>query len=112
MTKPENAISLYLNKYDIKYIFQWDKHTCESPIGNPLIFDFYLPDYNMIIEYDGQHHFFSIKKSDIKKKIYYDQIKDKWAKDNNITLLRINYMMAENIPEIVHCIVKLKKTKE
>ena len=64
----------------------------------PAKFDFYLPQYNVLIEYDGKQHFeensessgwFTIDryKNLHKKDIY----KNQWCKDNNIILIRIPY---------------------
>lgn len=61
-------------------------------------FDFYLPDYNTLIEYDGEQHFKeniqssgwnSKKNYDIIK--YRDNYKNQWCKENNILLIRIPY---------------------
>ena len=62
-------------------------------------FDFFLPDYNLIIEYDGEQHF-SGWGGDPKKLKYtqeHDQYKEQWCKINNITLIRIPYTEYENI---------------
>ena len=62
---------------------------------NKLRFDFYLPNENMCIEYDGKQHFESIEwfggqiaLLESKKR---DDIKNKYCKDNNINLIRISY---------------------
>jgi len=60
-----------------------------------LYFDFYLPDYNICIEYDGEQHFRSIeywggdKQFEIIK--LRDNLKSEYCKDNNINLLRLNF---------------------
>jgi hypothetical protein len=62
---------------------------------NVLPFDFYLPKYNICIEYDGEQHFEpleffgGIKAFDELKKR--DEIKTKFCRDNNIKLIRISY---------------------
>lgn len=40
------------------YIIQYN----ECRLIYPLVFDFYLPDYNICIEYDGIQHFKPIEK--------------------------------------------------
>lgn len=79
-------------------------------------FDFYLPDYNTLIEYDGSQHYHTgtgifdspEKIQQIQKR---DQIKNKFAQDNNITLIRIPYTHFDKIniedllPETSHFIV-------
>lgn len=52
-------ISSILDSLEIVYEKEKKFDTCLSPKGNPLRFDFYLPDYNCLIEYDGQQHFSS-----------------------------------------------------
>jgi very-short-patch-repair endonuclease len=70
-----------------------------------LTFDFYFPDYNLCIEYDGkQHHqpipFFGGEEHyQYRKKL--DLIKTKYCEENNIDLLRIPYWEKENIEQIL-----------
>jgi len=105
-SKGEIKILLYLKTMDINFIEQFKFKNCKNK--NQLPFDFYLPGYNLCIEYDGlQHyepvHFFGGYKSfEIIKK--HDQIKNNFCKTNNIKLIRIKYN--ENIIE------KLKKELE
>jgi len=61
----------------------------------PLRFDFWLPEYNICIEYDGVQHFKPVNHFGgnnslelYKKK---DKIKDDWCDDMNIKLIRIKY---------------------
>lgn len=68
---------------------------CKDKIA--LRFDFYLPNYNCVIEYDGEHHFLDnrySKNSDslevVKKR---DKIKDDFCRDNGINMIRIPYYM-------------------
>jgi len=65
-----------------------------------LRYDFYLPDHNICIEYDGIQHFKSMENwggdatfNDRKIK---DAIKTKYCADNNIPLIRIRY----DVPDI------------
>ena len=60
-----------------------------------LFFDFYLPEYNICIEYDGEQHFKSVEyfggeKTFEENKIR-DNIKNEYCKNNNIHLIRISY---------------------
>lgn len=65
-----------------------------------LRFDFYLPDYNCCIEYDGIQHFevtgwnTEEKKKDTEKK---DNIKNTYCENNNISLIRISYKNKDKI---------------
>lgn len=72
-----------------------------------LPFDFYLYDKNIIIEYDGLHHFEPVKGwgGEEKFKITQenDEIKNTYCKNNNITLIRIPYTCTkEEIIQIIN----------
>lgn len=80
--------------------------------------DFYLPEYNVAIEYDGSHHHTSKSKyhngcvkSFIKQK-YLDNIKDKYCKDNNITLIRLNSNHHNRIATIINECIKENNIKK
>ena len=68
----------------------------------PAYFDFYLTDYNVLIEYDGIQHFEARESSwntteNLLKTQKRDQIKNEWCKNNNIPLIRIPYTHLKNI---------------
>jgi very-short-patch-repair endonuclease len=75
-----------------------------------LKFDFYLPNYNLCIEYDGRQHFEPIdffggeKNFEIIKKR--DKIKNEYCLNNNIHLIRIPYNEYKNINSILHNEIK------
>ena len=70
-----------------------------------MLFDFYLPNFNLCIEYDGLQHFKSVKYwggiEGFKKLKKHDKIKNKFCKSNNIKLLRIKYTKFNKIEEIL-----------
>ena len=85
---------------------------------NHLKFDFYLSELNLLIEYDGEGHYKLIFGSTIEEKqknLEYcqknDQIKNEWAKTNNIPLLRIPYWDFDRIEELVEAFI-IEHTKE
>lgn len=93
-----------LRDYKVQYIPQYKFLDCKDQ--RPLPFDFYLPEYNTCIEYDGGQHFFPVNFSgeeaeyaeqQFKTIQYHDQIKNQYCADNGITLLRIPYF--KNIEE-------------
>jgi hypothetical protein len=100
-----NAISSYerktielLDKLNIKYKKEYQIDNPLHRNGNhKLRYDFYLKDYNAMIEVDGHFHFkktFSKYRNGeeiFKKRQLYDQIKNQYCIDNNIPLLRIPY---------------------
>ena len=87
-----------LETYNIKYEMEKKFDSCISPKGNCLPFDFYLPEYNRLIEYDGQQHFhiaFGQDEEKLKTQQKYDIIKNDWCKKHNIKLIRIPYYQKE-----------------
>ena len=104
MSAGERQIQDYLNKNNISFLLQYRFNDCRNPKTNKkLPFDFYLNDYNILIEYDGEFHFYEIKKFctklvDIK---YRDNIKTKYALDNNIKLIRIPFYHKSRIIDIL-----------
>lgn len=98
MSKSEKIIAEFLTQHSIKFIQEYTFIDCRDK--NPLPFDFFLPDYNTIIEYDGIQHFqpinFSKKSTYNSSEIleytkFHDKLKNEYCKNNNITLYRISY---------------------
>ena len=91
-TKPELELKKILEKYSIKYKSQF---YLMYKKGFKKIYDFCLPEYNILIEVDGYYwHSKNIRDEDIKnerlKKVREnDKIKDKLALENNYNLIRI-----------------------
>ena len=71
-----------------------------------LPYDFYLPDYNILIEFQGEQHERPIKYFGGEKKFkvqkIHDQLKRDYAIKNNITLLEIWYWDIKNITDILN----------
>ena len=99
----EYAISLILDKLRIDGIFQHTFPNCKDVQVLP--FDFYLPQYNLIIEYDGKQHFEIVPQFDGEegfiKRIIHDAIKNQYCEDNNINILRIPFWEFDNIEELI-----------
>ena len=55
VSKGEIHIRKFLIKYNIEFEYQKSFKYCRRIL--PLRFDFYLPDYQLLIEYDGRQHF-------------------------------------------------------
>ena len=67
-----------------------------------LEFDFYLPENNTLVEYDGEYHFKQQKNVSLEEYIngvFNDREKNQYAKAKNIKLIRIGYLDKENIEE-------------
>ena len=64
-----------------------------------------MPDYNIVIEYQGKGHYFVIDywggEEGFKSRQKCDAIKKEYCKANNITLLEIKYTNFDKIEEIL-----------
>lgn len=102
-SKGEGLIKQYLDSHSIPYIMGYKYIDCKDK--RPLPFDFYLPTYNMCIEYDGEQHFKSSslwdRNGDLNLRKLHDSIKNKYCKEHNIKLLRISYNQIDEIDEIL-----------
>lgn len=100
----EKIIINLLDSYNVKHEFQKRLKGCKDKRILP--FDFYLNDYNVLIEYDGEHHYKKIPRGnstveeqelillDVKNK---DRIKTEYCINNNIPLIRIPYWERNNM---------------
>lgn len=106
-SRNENKIKKFLDINTINYVQQKTFSGCVDK--RPLPFDFYLPDYNLVIEYDGEGHyterFYDGRSSNTKEALMYtqrhDEIKTQYCKNNNINLLRIPYWKKDDIEKIL-----------
>lgn len=89
----ERSIRQLLQSNNVLYEYQKVFSDCRDV--QPLPFDFYLPDYNVCIEYDGRQHYEPIERFGGQNGFEYiknhDEIKTNFCKNNNIPLLRIPY---------------------
>ena len=92
-SKGELIVKELLETKNVKFKQQKRFKDCKDI--RPLPFDFYLIDYNICIEYDGEQHFKPIKifkgNKGFKECQKRDKIKTEYCKNNNIPLLRISY---------------------
>lgn len=92
-SKGEKAIANWLNNKNILYDSQYTFNDCKDK--NMLPFDFYLPDYNLCVEYQGKQHYEPVgyfggeEKFCIQQR--HDQIKRDYCANNNILLFEIPY---------------------
>ncbi len=117
-SKAEKIIERFLieNKifFNSQYYFlgYYEKMGCRS------FFDFYLPNYNLCIEYDGEQHFmpkdFSHGKltideinEEFNKIKQRDLLKNKYCKDEGIKLFRINYKQRKYIVDLLKAILNI-----
>ena len=92
-SRGELKIASLLTKYDFKYERQ--KRFVGCDYARPLMFDFYLPDHNLCIEYDGVQHFKPVDyfggEETFKIQQEKDRIKSEYCTKNGINLFRIPY---------------------
>ena len=101
-SKGESNIFKILDDSKHNFFTQHKFKDCKNK--TQLKFDFYLPELNICIEFDGIQHFeprekFGGKNSFLKVKEN-DNIKNRYCLDNNIPLLRIKYT-DKNLDEIL-----------
>ncbi len=102
-----------LNLNNIPYFEEYRFDDCRNKY--PLPFDFYLHTKNILIEFDGKHHFEPIYKSKndtaeiITQRFAQTQINDtiktQYAVKHNITLIRIPYFESHNINNIINDLI-------
>jgi hypothetical protein len=108
--KGETDIKLILSKNNIKFIPQYQYEDCTSfkkssknKICKLLSFDFYLPKFKTLIEFDGFYHFNEHPKNNDNDKFMSDVLNDRekniYTKLNDIKLIRISYLDGNNIGE-------------
>lgn len=99
----ERRIADILSKFNIKFIPQYNFVDCVYK--NKLFFDFYLPEYNICIEYNGVQHYESVEYFGGEEKFNIqqerDDIKREYCKENNIKLIEIPYWEFKNIKNII-----------
>jgi hypothetical protein len=96
----EMLIRNVLDTKNITYVQEKRFDDCRDK--KPLPFDFYIPEYNLIVEFDGQHHYYPVRGEDHHHMtVRHDKIKNDYCKANGIELLRIPYWDRSNIAEII-----------
>lgn len=104
LTRGEAAIKSCLEKLNISFIYQY--RFPDLRIKFPLVFDFYLPKHNTLIEFDGPQHFKNLPEyfhndNSFDYQKLRDKMKNDYAQGKNIKLLRIPYWEGANISSII-----------
>jgi very-short-patch-repair endonuclease len=107
LSKGEIVIRHFLEKNKIKFKTQKRFKDCKNTYTLP--FDFYLPEYNLLIEFDGKQHFqptdFTSKmpQEQLQKNFRItqqnDKIKNNYCKKKHIKLIRISYKLLRHKSE-------------
>lgn len=106
MTKGERKVSDYLLSRNIAYTYEKEFDGLIGVGDGNLSYDFYLPSYNLLIEYQGQFHDPNWKSTyktedEIKRQLEHDRRKREYAASHSIDLLEIWYWDYDNVESIL-----------
>jgi hypothetical protein len=111
----EKAVAKHLDFLKIKYEVGYRIKECK--LIKCLPFDFYLPDFNILIEYHGRQHYepsaFGSKQENAAELMFEagqkrDEAKEKYCRDNKIPLLIIPFWEFNIIPNVIDNFLKSK----
>ena len=109
-SRGERIIRDYIIKNNIQFEPQKTFSELKGIGGRTLSYDFYLPSYNLLIEYQGEYHYMPVYyKNETKeycdnkfaKQQEHDKRKREYAQSHNITLLEIPYWDYDNVESIL-----------
>ena len=90
----------YLDLNSINYVTEKTFSSCKYK--RKLKFDFFLKDFNLLLEFDGDFHFKNpYDEETLKLARKRDAIKNKWVKKEKISILRIDETNKKNIDRIL-----------
>lgn len=101
----EKILNILLNEYPQKVLTEYSFDDLISPTTNTVLrFDFYIKSLNILIEYDGEQHFYysngnktwNTKEKYERTKIH-DTLKNNYCINHNIPLYRIPYTDIDTI---------------
>lgn len=110
----EKKIFNYLTKNNVLFIHQKTFGGLLGLYGGLLPYDFYLPNQNLLIEYQGQFHDGTVSgdlqsEKEYKLRQEYDKRKREYARKRNIRLLEIWYYDFDNILKIIQDNIDMRK---
>lgn len=111
-SRGEDRIKSFLESHNIQFKRNYEFEDCKRV--KRLRFDFYLPEMNMCIEYDGEHHFeeneyFGEGNLDYIREN--DRIKNEFCQLNDIKMIRIPFYDYENIETILEDLNRTRKKR-
>jgi very-short-patch-repair endonuclease len=100
----EQRIERILTLLGVPYIHQWRDHQCKNKLVLP--YDFYIPDFNLVIEANGAQHyqhipFFNRTIEEFMKRKKLDKKKKQYCLNEGIQFLEIPYTEINQIEQIV-----------
>lgn len=116
-SKGEFAIvNFFKQKYNVEVQEQYRNELCYDIALLP--FDIYVEQFNLLIEFDGEHHFiensyYNHKNHNFADRIMKDQIKTAFAVFYSFSLLRIAYTDIDRVDELIEKIIsKIQITRQ
>lgn len=109
-SKGEQQIAAYLKSNAIEFVRQKRFSDLRNPVTNyQLPYDFWLPRFNLLIEYQGGYHDGKVHErnprkqteQDLVRQHYRDNLKRQYAKEHDYQLLEIWYWDFDNIESIL-----------
>lgn len=95
----------YLNAHNIKYYSQKRFDDLCGIGGGKLSYDFFLPDYSLLIECQGQQHYFPVEvyggEEQFKKQLEHDKRKREYAIAHGYELFEIPYWQYSKIENVI-----------
>lgn len=104
----EKRIKDFLEQLNISFVQQYKFDDCKDQCALP--FDFYLPEYKLTIEFDGQHHYRPVTFNSVpydkalylhQQTVKHDMIKDNYCKNHKIKIIRIPYWDIDDLEIIL-----------
>lgn len=103
MSRGEHMAESILKKYNCQHIPQKRFDDCRDVYTLP--FDFYLPEYNLVIEIMGEQHEHPVEifggQEGFEKRITHDKFKRDYLKQNNIGILDIWYYEFDKMEDLI-----------
>jgi len=101
----EQIIAKELKERSINFIREKTFDELIGKTNHPLRFDFYFPEQQMCIEYDGTQHFRAVKRFGglpaLKQRQINDQRKTEWCGEKKMKLVRFNYKQKRNLGKLI-----------
>lgn len=98
-SKGEQKIIVFLVREGVEFRREWWFPGLYSPTSKRLLyFDFFIPKYNLCIEFDGSQHYAKNKPDNQKLN---DFAKNAFCAKNKINFLRIKYDQFEDIEKLI-----------
>ena len=107
ISKGEKKIAQFFDLHNVDYVREKIFKDCVNSSGNNLRFDFYLERFNLLIEYQGHHHEKPVNKYRRARIVHekttvHDEIKEIFAREKQINLIKIYYKDYNKIEEILN----------